>query len=1101
MTAEGDDPLDSQFAELLGAYDEALAAGHAPLLAAFTPTEPGTRLGTDLNEARDCLRLLEEVWPRSDPPAAGLPDGGYHLGRFRVLRRLGGGGGGVVFLAIDPVLGRRVALKVPRPEAMTSPGLRQRFLREAKAAAGLDHPNIVPVYEAGEIGPVSYIASAYCEGTTLADKLRGRTHLDPPRSAAEMVATLADALDHAHTRGILHRDIKPSNILLVPTGESDRFVPKLTDFGLAKLLDGDPGMSPTRSGVIVGTPLYMAPEQAAGRGRDVGPATDIHALGMVLYELLAGRPPFQGQSEFDIMRQVVSVEPASPALLRSGIPRDLEAVCLRCLEKDPKRRYTTSAELADDLKRFLSGRPTLARPFGPLRRTLRWCRSHPRAAGIVGASAAAILVGWAGLLWDDETLRQANLDLRRAVEREKGLAQEARSQRSRAEYNASIAGRQRYAWHVRLAQEEYEAGHIERAQDLLHDQSVAAAGEAPVGFAWRYLWRACNRDVSLLWGHSAPIDEVLVSADGSILVSRDRDGLVIIWDLPARSLQFAFRPSELPLAHIALSPDGRTLACASRCAAGRPAEVTLWDVASGGRIALLPEAPESVNILAFSPDSRVLAAAGRELDPRQNDDLRTGQLTLWDVASRRVTLRPALPYLDLVSLAFSPDSRRLAAGGNIRGFAILDVDWENASEPRVKRWRREQVSCVAFSPDGETLATGGRDQPLCLWDPATGRERAVLGEESATVGCLAFSPDGSTLAAADRGNEVTLWDVAARRPIRVLKGHAASPNRLAFSTDGLLIATLAHGDQTIRLWEAATGRQRALFQGVLGIPGSFALTPDGKTLVLGGEDPRIQLRHLDPVPETPTIAGHPKEAWAVAYSPDGRTLASGSDDKTVKLWDTATGRERSSLQGHVATVSALAYSPDGSTLATASLDRSLKLWDMATGRQRTTLTGHTDRVRSVAFAPDGKTLASAGNDLAVRLWDAATGKCLRGFRSAGKVWSLAFSPDGSTLAWADGQGIITLWDLADDRPRATIMAHIGGVHSLAYSSDGKTLASGGDDHKVKLWEPATGQSLLILNGPKHRVHCVVFSPDDSTLAAASHDGGVTVWHAARPPAR
>ena len=342
-------------------------------------------------EARDCLRLLEEIWPRSEPETwtPGATWGGAELaevpptiepggrfGRFEIVRQLGRGGGGAVFLAIDPELDRRVALKVPRPEALITPELRRRFHREARLAAALDHPNIVPVHEAGEVGPICYIASAYCEGLTLADWLRGRDRPDAPRAAAALVATLAEAVQHAHRGGVLHRDIKPSNVLLTPRPAAapmgrvlDRdFTPRLADFGLARLIEATGGE--TRTGAVLGTPQYMAPEQAEGRSRDHGPATDVHALGVLLYELLTDRPPFRGDSDLGTLRLIAGEEPIAPRRLRPSVPRDLEVICLKCLEKEPRRRYGSAEALADDLRRFLADEPIRARPVGSARAAL-----------------------------------------------------------------------------------------------------------------------------------------------------------------------------------------------------------------------------------------------------------------------------------------------------------------------------------------------------------------------------------------------------------------------------------------------------------------------------------------------------------------------------------------------------------------------------------------------------------------------------------------------------------------------------------------------------------------------------------------------------------
>jgi serine/threonine protein kinase len=380
MNADESAWLEEQFPLLLAACDEALAAG-AP---AESLSQAGAPAGLRPRLEREVAwcELVRRLWPAGDPgtlPTVSLAESPpppvpplARLGRFRIVRELGHGAFGVVFLAHDLALGREVALKVPRAEALVTPEVRARFQQEARAAAGLDHPNLVPVYDAGEEGPLCYIASAYCPGVTLAAWLKARAEPVPPRTAARLVATLAGAVEHAHRRGVLHRDLKPGNVMLDSSGAGPGddlgFTPRLTDFGLAKFADGGAGVPAgcqTQSGAILGTPSYMAPEQAGGQSKAVGPAADVYALGAILYDILTGRPPFRADSTLETLLLVRLEEPVPPARLRPRLPRDLETVCLKCLHKDPARRYGSAQDLADDLQRFLDGRPVKARRVGP----------------------------------------------------------------------------------------------------------------------------------------------------------------------------------------------------------------------------------------------------------------------------------------------------------------------------------------------------------------------------------------------------------------------------------------------------------------------------------------------------------------------------------------------------------------------------------------------------------------------------------------------------------------------------------------------------------------------------------------------------------------
>jgi tetratricopeptide (TPR) repeat protein len=412
-----DTPLDDDaLASLLAAADDALKAGQPQ-----SPTIPGQEPGAGPEFASDVayLQKLRQVLakptstehdpgdpstinpePGSSDPA---PQQAFEMGRFQILRQLGGGGFGVVYLAYDPQLRREVALKVPRPEMLITADLRARFQREARAAAGLDHPNLVPVYEVGTAGAVCFLVSAFCPGLTLAAWLKQRRQPVSYMQAAGLVATLAEAVHYAHGQGVVHRDLKPSNVMLQVGEDAEQttddlltMTPKITDFGLAKQFDDDAATVEkelTRTGAILGTASYMSPEQAAGKTKQLGPATDIYSLGAILYEVLLGRPPFQGESDLATLQQVQAQNPIAPSRLRPQMPRDLETICLKCLAKEPRRRYATAAALADDLRRWLRGEPISARPVGQIERLWRWSRRNPAPAALAVAMVLALTAG------------------------------------------------------------------------------------------------------------------------------------------------------------------------------------------------------------------------------------------------------------------------------------------------------------------------------------------------------------------------------------------------------------------------------------------------------------------------------------------------------------------------------------------------------------------------------------------------------------------------------------------------------------------------------------------------------------------------------------
>ena len=420
-----EEPTDEQIVGLLEAYEEQLIQGTASSVADWLPGDLPPEVSQRLKRACDVLtgfdrarRLHQDRVRDVDVDADHVEIAVFErLGRFEIIRELGRGAFGIVFLADDQLLRRQVGIKVPRPEALLTPDARRRFRRKAQAAARLTHPNLIPVYETGAVGPICYIAAMYCEGPTLSSWLSAQTKPVSATIAAEIVAQLADGVAYAHSQGILHRDIKPTNVLLeqtkgviltpeftanmVAASECLDFTPKLTDFGLAKI--EELGCGETRTGAVMGTPSYMAPEQAAGRSSEIGPAAHVYALGTLLYEILTRQAPFVGASDAGILHQVIAIEPTALQKIRYDVPADLEAICLKCLEKSPPARYASCAALADDLRRFLAGEPTRARPLSQLQRMRKWTRRNPAAAALVAVSclAALTIVGGSALYHGD----------------------------------------------------------------------------------------------------------------------------------------------------------------------------------------------------------------------------------------------------------------------------------------------------------------------------------------------------------------------------------------------------------------------------------------------------------------------------------------------------------------------------------------------------------------------------------------------------------------------------------------------------------------------------------------------------------------------------
>jgi len=1002
---------------------------------------------------------------------------GARIGRYRLLEIIGEGGFGTVWMAeqTEPVR-RKVALKIIKL-GMDTRQVIARFEAERQALALMDHQNIARVLEVGatESGRPFFVMELV-RGVSVTEFCDAR-QLNT-RERIELFIPICQAVQHAHQKGVIHRDLKPSNILV--TEQDGRPVPKIIDFGVAKAIE-EPLTDKTlftRFHQFLGTPAYMSPEQAGLGGLDVDTRSDIYSLGVLLYELLTGRTPFDPhelarEGHERVLQTIREQEPPRPSTRLSSLKHadlvaiagrrreeperlhklmrgDLDWIVLKALEKERSRRYESANGFAADLRRYLETEPIAARPPSNIYRLQKLARRNKLLFGAVASVVLVLVIGLITTLW--QTLQ-------------------ARRNLAQARLNA-------YVSEMNVAQQAIAENNLERALQLLDRQRPEPGEEDLRGFEWRYLWKICQGNESAVFRDAPPADlhecTVAFSADGRYfayaggyrVVVRNAQSFQVVTNLPTAVNMVVFSPSS----HLLVTSQYW------------PAGVKLWDTTSWTEVRV-PAMTNSRGPAVFSPDGRWLVTGVSG----------TNKLQLWDAATweskAACEQTPLLEINDRSAVSFSPDGKLLATGW----LDLVDL------QAGVRLWKVPTLEnhadlfgvsllSAAFLPNTKSLLTGSWLDQLLVWNCESNPPTVTHVERghSAYLTAVAVAPGARTFATASADQSVCLWDASTFKRIARWRGHTREIWSLAMSPGGETVASSSL-DGTIRLWSGQPKNDGESWDDASYIAGFSA---DGRTVVFGPRegDYRWQLvsgtnRVIIPIPEKPPLKFN-FDINPYAIKGNEPIAALGRTEGRVELWNLGARQLVASLDVGTNWISAVAFSPDGDRLAVGDEFGLVRILDLTTRLEIASIQASSGFIGAIAFSPDGRALATgsyAAKEACV--WNLATGQRVLDLGVFAN--QVAFAPDGKSLVTCSvGGNEAQIWELPSGRRKPPLKGHVGGMTQVTFSPDGRTLATGAYDGRIKLWNLATSQEVATLHH-SGTLNALRFSPDGRTLAASA----------------
>lgn len=967
------------------------------------------------------------------------------FGEYELLEEVARGGMGLVYKARQISLGRIVALKVLSAGEFASPKFVQRFKSEASAAARLQHPNIVKIHEVGEQDGIHYFTMEFVEGPNLAEL--GRMGPLSAPNAANYLKTLAEAVEYAHEQGVLHRDLKPSNVLIDPFGE-----PRITDFGLAKELTG--GSQLTETGQMLGTPGYMPPEQADSKFGPLDRTADVYSLGAILYFMLTGKPPFASGSLHETLRQVLNEDPIPPGRLNSAVPRDLETICLKCLKKEPARRYQTADEVVAELDRFLTGKPIHARPLGLGELVLRWCHRQPALAALAGL--VLILLG---ILAGGSVATVLRITAARDSEIR---------ERNRAEHTVN-----------QLI--------LQRASDLMRDGRTdsALAHLANVLRKEPTNWITAARIESVLMQHSfalpmfrpikhgGAVNDVALSGDGKYVATATADGLAGIWDATSGLPMIKPIQHEGAVVSIWFSPDATRLFTASQDGTAH-----IWETRSGKELTPPMKHPSALIRGELSGNGKIFVTVSAEA------------LHVWN-AETGDRLLPPIPSKGANScLDLNSQGDRIAVAywsGPVRIWNL------KTGQLQLEIPDQGRVECVKQSPDGKLLLIAFYEGHASAWQISTGRKIWEIQHRD-VVHWVDVSPDGKRCVTASRDGTARIWNTLTGESLGPPMIHRTVVDYVQFSADGQKLLTTCW-DNSAWVWDAGTGMRWIEPIHHDNRIGAIQFSRDGNRLVTGSADRTTVVWDIRPGQQTP-LTFRNRAGTGVGFSKDGTRLVTWSADATARVWNPLTGQPITPVLQHQAYIVHTEFSPSGDRVVTASMDNTAVVWNATNGSPIARITGHKDVVESAEFSPDGGSILTGSRDGTARIWDASTGlPKSAAMKHEARIMFAHFNRDGTRVVTCSNDSTARLWDAISGKQIGENMQHDAAVYSVNFSPDGKSVVTGSFDSTARIWDAETGRRLSRPLKHYAGLRWAEFSPDGTRVVTASGDSTARIWDA------